>query len=104
MLGKIRSWIGPQRIVKQLPFIYFVGLLTLVYIANVHRAEYKVRKIYNLQKQNQQDYWEYRSYWSEIKNEGIRSETEQRVWDLGLRAPVTAPKVIVVKKGDGQKE
>ena len=53
-------------VLKNLPFIYFSGLLALFYIANAHSAEKKVRKIYHLREEVKELRWHYMSFKSEF--------------------------------------
>ena len=47
MLGSMSA----QLIFKNFPFVLFLGFLTILYIANAHYAEKKVRQIQSLQKE-----------------------------------------------------
>jgi uncharacterized pyridoxal phosphate-containing UPF0001 family protein len=91
---------GTKHAFKHLPFVYFVGLLTLLYIANVHKAEKKIRTIENLKEEVNEKGWEYQSIKSEVNYKGIQSSTEERVKSTGLQPSKSAPKVIVVEKDE----
>lgn len=83
-----------------LPFIFFLGFLAIIYIANARYAEYKVRKIQTLQKEIQKLNWEYMSLKSDLKKNSIESEVAEQVKHKGLRPLTERPKKIVVKKKD----
>ncbi len=53
-------------VMKHLPFIYFAGILALLYIANAHQAERKVRKIHKLRDEVKELRWQYMSFRSEF--------------------------------------
>ena len=75
-----------QLLYRNFPFLVFLAFIGLLYIANTHRAEKKVRNIQKLQ--DEIDEREY-IYWESMSNvmyEGIQSQTQQRVEDLGLKA------------------
>ena len=85
---------GTRSAFKHLPFIYFIGLLTLIYIANVHKAERKVRTIEQLKEDVSEKGAEFQSLKSEVNYMGIQSTTEERVQSSGLEPLKEAPKVM----------
>lgn len=84
-------------ILKNLPFILFLGLLAIVYIANAHYSEKKVRQIQQLQNEVKELRWNYMSIKSELMYNAKRSEVVKEGKALNLRLPRTGPKKIVVK-------
>ena len=83
-----------QLLYKNLSFLVFLTLIGILYIANGHRAEKKVRKIQHLQGEIEKSKWRYWESMSGVMYEGIQSQTEKRVEDLGLRAGEGSLKII----------
>ncbi len=106
-MAKKRSGIGQildlnfwssDLILKNLPFVLFLGFLAVVYIANAHYAERNVRRIQVLQREIKELRWYYMSLESEIMFNSKRSEMIEKVKPLGLRPLTSTPKKIVVSE------
>jgi len=61
-----RNFFAGGLVLKNLPFIYFAGVLALIYIANAHSAEKKVREIHRLREEVKELRWHYMSFKSEF--------------------------------------
>ncbi len=85
-------------VLKNLPFVLFLSFLILIYIANAHLSEKKVRQIQVLQKEIQEIRWHYMSIQSELMYSTRRTKVANSVADQGLRIPKGAPKKIVIPK------
>lgn len=90
--------ISASLILKNLPFVLFVSFLILIYIANAHLSEKKVRRIQALQKEIQEIRWHYMSIQSELMYTTRRAEVANAVSEQGLKIPHGTPKKIVVSK------
>ncbi len=75
-----------QLLYKNLTFLVFLTIIGILYIANTHRAEKKVRKIQKLQTEIERSKWQYWEAMSNVMYEGIQSQTQKRVTDLDLKA------------------
>ncbi len=84
-------------ILKNLPFLAFLGFLAIIYIANAHYAERSVMRIQLLQKETKELRWHYMSLQSENMFNSMQSEVADRVRSDGLRLQRGKPKKIVVK-------
>lgn len=84
-------------ILKNLPFVLFLGFLTVVYIANAHLAEKQVRQIQSLQKEVKELKRQYNSLKSEIMFESRLAEVEDEVEGLGLKKRAGRVKRVIVK-------
>ncbi len=93
-LGAILS----NLILKNLPFVLFLGFLTMIYIANVHYAERNVREIERLQNQIKELRWEYMSIKSELMFNTKQTEVSKKVRDLDISRLNNKPKKIIVKQ------
>lgn len=91
------SYWSSDLILKQLPMIFFLGFLGLVYIANAHLAERNVRRIQLMTKDIQELRWQYESIRADIMYYSKHSEMEDQVRSLGLRTLNGKPKRIVVE-------
>lgn len=89
---------GVHVLYRNIPFIFFMVTLGLVYIANSHFAEKKVRKIERLKKQAQTLKWEYWSLQSQIMHGSTQSALSEKVVPFGLLEPTDSPKRIVIKR------
>lgn len=89
-------------ILKNLPFVLFLSFLMLVYIANAHYSEKKVRAIQSLQKDVRKLRWHYMALQSELMYNSKRTEVAKIVSPLKLEMPKGTPKKIIVSK-DGSR-
>lgn len=88
--------IAPGTLYRNLPFVYFLGFLGVIYIALGHYAERNMREIDHLQDEVREQRWEYVSVHSEVMRQGSRSNVAEAVEDAGLIAPRTPPKELIV--------
>ncbi len=80
-----RLRINYQLITGNLPFLLFLAVIALVYIANSHLAEKKVRRINKLSSEIKELKWEYLSVKSELMFRSKLSEVSKAVEPLGLK-------------------
>lgn len=80
---------------QNMPFILFLALLALVYIANSHLAEKKIRRINKLGKEIKELKWEYLNVKSELMFRSKMSEVSKAVEPLGLKQLNMPPQKIV---------
>jgi len=85
-------------VMNNLAFVFFLGFLAMVYIANAHLAERNVRNIQTMRKELKEMRWYYMSLQSENMYNAKRSEVARRVKDAGLRIQRQAPKRIIIKE------
>ena len=79
-------------------YILFLGFLAIVYIANAHYAEKRVRDIQRTQKEIRELRWQYMSVKSELMRKSTQSQIEDAVKEDGLRSIGTSVKVIKVDR------
>ena len=84
--------------VGYIPFIAFVGLLAILYIANRHYAERTVRQIDHLGKEVKEMNWDYKSLSADLMKLTTQTEIAKRVDSMGLKERTAPPKKIVVVK------
>ena len=80
-------------VIEQLPYIFFVGFLGLIYIANSHSTVAKVKQINALKYDIEKLSWQCNSLKSEIMFESMESEIAKKVNKVGL-----LPKDVHVRK------
>ncbi len=91
------SQITTEMILKNVPFVSFLGFLATIYIANAHYAERNVREIQTYQKDLREIRWYYMSLQAENMYNSKLSEVEESVEEEGLRQTTTKPKRIKIK-------
>ena len=82
--------------VGYIPFIAFVGLLAILYIANRHYAERTIRQIDHVGKEVKEMNWDYKSLSADLMKLTTQSEIAKRVDTMGLKERKAPPKKIVV--------
>lgn len=100
-----REWrlrINYRALVQNLPYIGFLAVLALIYIANSHLAEKKIRRINQLGKEIKELKWEYINVKSELMFRSKMSEVSKSVEQLGLKQLSSPPQKIVLKKENEQ--
>ncbi len=87
-----------DQVVHAMPFIGFVTLLTIGYIANSYYAERVVREIGKTKKDIRELNAEYISTSSELMYRSRPSEVAKAVEHMGLKEPVDPPGKIVINQ------
>jgi hypothetical protein len=76
---------------RNLPFIYFLAVLGLVYIANAHSSEKKMRNIQKLTTELREYKWQYMSVKADLMYISTQSQIERQVAGLGLKGQHAIP-------------
>jgi|SRR5688572_30083809 len=84
-------------LVNVMPYIFFLTLIALVYIANSYYAERTIRDIDAISKELKTLRTEYITGKSELMIVSKQSEVARAVAPQGLKEPVEAPKKIIVQ-------
>lgn len=86
--------------VKHLPFVAFLALLAIVYIANRHYAESNARQIDRLSREVKELSWDYKSLSAELMKQTTQTEIARKAEVLGLKERTEPPfKVNIGKDG-----
>jgi len=93
-----RLRINYRAITQNMPFILFLSGLALIYIANSHLAEKKIRRINKLGREIKELKWEYLSVKSELMFQSKMSEVSKAVETLGLKPLSSPPQKIEIGK------
>lgn len=86
--------------VQYLPKIFFVLVLSLLYIGNTHHAERTVREINRAQSEVEDLRADYTTLKADVMFASKQSEVARRVKELGLRESLNPPFKIVVDASD----
>ncbi|HQW03812.1 MAG: hypothetical protein IPN60_03540 [Saprospiraceae bacterium] len=86
--------LGTKMIYKNLPFLYFLCGLGVIYIGNVHFAERNVRKVQALQHELREQRWRYMTVKSELMYQSTPTMIERSVAEQDLHFLTQNPVVI----------
>jgi hypothetical protein len=103
MSFRIFSFMEKERIIKQMPFIFFLTLLGLIYIANSYYAERTVREIDRTGKEIKELRSEFISVQSDLMMKSKQTEVLNAVQPMGLKQSLEPPKKIVVTETETRK-
>lgn len=85
------SFLSDDRATQHVPFILFLGLIAILYIANGYYADDKIREVNKISNQIKELRTEYISSKSDLMFVSKQSEVAKAVEPLGLKEPVVAP-------------
>lgn len=83
-------------VIRHLPFVFYLSCLALVYIANGHQAEKKIRTMNQLQKEVKTLHWKYLEAKSDVMFQSKYSEIARQVAPWGWKTSSRPPFVLVV--------
>lgn len=83
---------------RALPFILYVALLGMIYIANRHLSENNIRELDKVGKEVKELSWEYKSTKADLAFKSTLTEVAKRADTLGLRESNEPPQKITVKE------
>lgn len=85
------TFLTNEKTLKHLPFILFLALIAIFYIANGYYADDKIREVNKISNQLKELRSEYISTKSELMFASKQSEVAKSAEELGLREPVVPP-------------
>ncbi len=85
-------------ILKNLPYVVFLGFLGTIYIANVHYAENTLREIKQLEREINEMRWQLMAAKANLMYNSKQSEVLKKVESIGLSDSGKKAKKIVIKK------
>jgi hypothetical protein len=83
---------------RALPFVLFIAMLGMIYIANRNFAERNIRDIDKISKQVNELSWQYKSAKARLAFKSTLTEVIKKVDTLGLKQPVTPPQVLTAEE------
>jgi Bacteriodetes cell division protein (FtsL-like) len=98
-----KRWLNYQSIVKQVPFLFFLALLAVLYIYNGHYADKTIRQINRTAKEVKELRYEYIAVKSKVLFQGKQSELvkSEAIRQLELKELESSP---IVLKAEGKAE
>ena len=90
------GFLSDDRAVQHVPFILFLGLIAILYIANGYYADDKIREENKTKNEIKELRTEYISSKSDLMFVSKQSEVAKAVEPLGLKEPVVAPMKIEI--------
>ncbi len=88
--------VSKESATDMLPFLIFLCVLVMVYIANSHMAQKNIRSIDKLSKEVKELSWEYKSLKADLMFKSKLTEVAKKVDTLGIKELIEPPKKIVV--------
>jgi hypothetical protein len=88
--------ISKEAATQMLPFLVFLSVLGMLYIANSHMAISNIRDIDKLSKEVKELSWEYKSLKADLMFKSKLTEVAKKVDTLGIKVLVEPPKKIVI--------
>jgi Bacteriodetes cell division protein (FtsL-like) len=95
---------GKESLVNVMPYVFFLTVIALVYIANSYHAERTIRDIDNVSKEIKTLQTEYITGKSELMFVSKQTEVARLVAPLEIKESVEAPMKIVVNTEKSKKE
>jgi hypothetical protein len=83
---------------RALPFLLFIALLGMIYIANRNFAEKNIRDIDKVSKEVNELSWQYKSVKARLAFKSTLTEVIKKVDTLGLKQPVAPPQVLTAEE------
>ena len=90
------TFLSNEHVLKHIPFILFLSVIAILYIANGYWADDKVRQVNKLNAQIKDYRSEYISTKSDLMFVSKQSEVAKSVEKMGLKEPIVPPMKIVV--------
>lgn len=92
--------VSKEAATDMLPYLIFLCVLGMIYIANSHMATTNMRDIDRLSKEVKELSWEYKSLKSDLMFKSKLSQVAAKVDTLGLKELIEPPKKIVVNSNE----
>jgi len=92
--------ISKEAATQVLPFLIFLSVLSMLYIANSHMAIKNIREIDQLNKEVKELSWEYKSLKADLMFKSKLKEVAKKVDTLGIKELTEPPKKIIVSSNE----
>jgi cell division protein FtsL len=92
--------VSKESATDMLPYLIFLCVLGMVYIANSHMAMKNIRDIDRLNREVKELSWEYKSLKSDLMFKSKMTEVAKKVDTLGIKELVEPPKKIVINSNE----
>ena len=88
--------ISAQWVFNNLPFVFFIFFLSLIYIANAHFSEKRVRQIQTMEKEIKELRWKYMQQKASVMVDSKQTEVTKMVEPYGLKSSNERTKRIII--------
>ncbi|MHA4894699.1 FtsL-like putative cell division protein [Pedobacter sp. PWIIR3] len=85
---------------EMMPFLIFIAVLCMLYIANSHMAVKNIRDIDKLNKEVKELSWEYKSLKADLMFKSKLTEVAKKVDTLGIKELTEPPKKIIISNNE----
>jgi len=92
--------ISKEAATEALPFLIFISVLCMLYIANSHMAVKNIREIDKLNKEVKELSWEYKSLKADLMFKSKLTEVAKKVDTLGIKELTEPPNKIIVSSNE----
>ncbi len=89
--------VSKESATQMMPFVIFLAMLGMIYIANRHFTEKSIRQIDKLNKEVKELSWDYKTLKAELMQKSTQTEVAKQVDTLGLKEPIEPPMKLVIK-------
>jgi hypothetical protein len=96
------TFLSNDKVVKHVPFILFLSVIAILYIANGYWADDKVRQVNKISSQLKELRSEYISTKSDLMFVSKQSQVAKAAEKIGLKEPITPPKKIAIDTSKNQ--
>lgn len=96
----VEGVVSKESATEMLPYLVFLCVLGMIYIANNHMAMKNIRDIDKLNKEVKELSWEYKSLKSDLMFKSKMTEVAKKVDTLGIKELIEPPKKIVVSNDE----
>jgi hypothetical protein len=96
----VEGVVSKEAATELLPFLIFLSVLCMLYIANSHTAVKSVRDIDKLNKEVKELSWEYKSLKADLMFKSKLTEVAKKVDTLGIKELTAPPKKIVINNNE----
>ena len=92
--------VSKESATQMMPFVIFMAMLAMVYIANKHFAEKNIRGIDKLTKEVKELSWDFKTLKADLMLKSTQTEVARQVDTLGLHEPIEPPRKIVINANE----
>ena len=91
---------SPARLINNLPFFLFLGVLGLIYIGNTHNAERKIKRIDRMETEMRELRWQYTTTKADLMFRSKQTEMAKEVQEMNLVELTEPPKKLVLDRDE----
>ena len=96
------SFLTMDRSLRFIPYLLFLSIIGIIYIANIYYAEKTMRNIEDTKKELKDLNYEWTNTKSKLSNKRMQSEVAKRLEKEGIKPLVTPPSKLIIKNNKEQ--